>query len=140
MKTSLHTSLPVVALILFLLATLAILAAPRSPRHGWLVPATLCAAFLAWSLFTVTTEGLLGVWPEHTRNAWGNQIWFDLLLAFGLAWTLLVPRALAAGMRPFPWLVLLLCTGSIGLFAMMARCLFIENHLDTKSKNNPLRE
>jgi hypothetical protein len=85
-----------------------------------------------WSLHAVSSEGLAGVWHEHTRNAWGNQIWFDLLLAIGTAWALLVPRAKAVGMHLFPWLALIVGTGCIGLLAMLARCLFLER------RNNPV--
>ena len=37
--------------------------------------------FLGWSLYTIASEGFFAFWGEHTRNAWGNQIWFDLLIA-----------------------------------------------------------
>jgi hypothetical protein len=96
------------------------------PGDAWRVPAGACAAFLAWSLAAVAVEGPLGFWAEHTRSLWGNQIWFDLLLAAGTAWCLLLPRARAVGMTPWPWLVLVLCTGSIGLMAALARLLWLE--------------
>ncbi|MCU0888779.1 MAG: hypothetical protein MUC64_12350 [Rubritepida sp.] len=98
---------------------------PPGPR-AWRVPAGLALAFLGFSLAAVLAEGPLGFWPEHTRNLWGNQIWFDLLLAAGVAWALMLPRARAAGMRPLPWLPLILGTGSIGLLAMLARLLQLE--------------
>ena len=72
-------------------------------------------------------EGMAGVWREHTRNAWGNQIWLDLLIAIAIAWSVLLPRARAAGMRTWPWLVLILSTGCIGLAAMFARCRYLES-------------
>lgn len=103
-----------------------LISALRKPP-SWLVFALLGAGFAGWSVHAVVTEGPLGFWPEHIRNAWGNQIWFDLLLAAAIAWTVLVPRMRAAGMRPLPWLVLVVCTGSIGLCATVARCLFLES-------------
>lgn len=130
MSQSLYAVLPIVAILLFIGVTL-VLAGPsaraRAWPGSWLVPAAFAAAFLGWSLYTVGMEGPLGFWPNHTANAWGNQVWFDLLLAIGTAWALLLPRARAVSMRPLPWLVLIVASGSIGLLAMAARCLYLEN-------------
>ncbi len=128
MPRSLFATLPAIAVLLFVMTALALLRGKgkRAPQ-AWLVPGTFAALFLAWSVFTVVREGPLGFWPNHTANAWGNQVWFDLLLAIGCALALLLPRARAVGMRPLPWLVLIVCTGSIGLLTMFARCLFLEN-------------
>jgi hypothetical protein len=118
--------LPIAAALAFGLATLLAsfsshTAPSRRGRRGWLWPAALSALFLGFSLATVLHEGPFGFWAEHTRNFWGNQIWFDLLLALGVAWFLLVPQAKALGMRPLPWLLLIICTGSVGMLAMVAR-------------------
>lgn len=94
---------------------------------AWIFPAIVSGLFLAWSLFAVVFEGPLGFWPVHTANAWGNQVWFDLLLAAGIALALMVPEARKLGMRPLPWSVLVLCTGSIGLLAMMARLMYLRD-------------
>ena len=127
MPQSLFAVLPALAILLFIAAALTLLLRQDKSRAAfWLVPAGFAALFLGWSLYTVSVAGPLGFWAEHTRNAWGNQIWFDLLLAIGTAWALLLPRARTAGMRPAPWLVLIVCTGSIGLLAMLARCLYLE--------------
>ena len=127
MPQPLFAVLPAIAILLFIAAALKLLLVQDKRRAGsWLVPAVLATLFLGWSLYTVNAEGPFGFWAEHIRNAWGNQIWFDLLLAIAAAWALLLPRARAAGMRPAPWLVLIVCTGSIGLLAMLARCLFLE--------------
>lgn len=95
-------------------------------RSVWMVPAALSALFLAWSLITVVLEGPLGFWAVHTRSMWGNQVWFDLLLAVGVSWLLIVPRARALKMNLLPWMALILATGSIGLLAMTSRLLFLE--------------
>lgn len=100
--------------------------AAGASRGIWLLPAGLSAAFLAFSLLTIAQEGVLGFWSEHTRSLWGNQIWFDLLLAAGVCWALIVPRARAVGMQPVPWFVVILLTGSIGILAMVARLLQLE--------------
>jgi hypothetical protein len=92
-----------------------------------LLPAAASLCFLLFSLHAISAEGMLGFWPEHTRNLWGNQIWIDLLLAVGIGWFLIVPQAKALGMRPLPWLVLVACTGCIGFLAMTARLLYLRD-------------
>lgn len=96
-------------------------------RHSWAGPAMLAVVFLGWSAYSIAAEGPLGFWTEHTRNAWGNQIWFDLLIAVGTGWTLLLPQARALGMRLVPWSLLVLASGGIGLFAMLSRCLYLRD-------------
>lgn len=117
----LTTLLPGVAALLFLaygvLAALRRGAVTGSP----LAPLVLVLVFAGLSAAAVAQEGLFGFWPEHVRNLWGNQIWVDLLLAAGIAWTLLLPRLRAAGMTPLPWFVLIACSGSIGLLLTLAR-------------------
>ena len=121
------TLLPVLAAVAFV-AMAVIVAVTTDPTRPnvWPLPAALSAAFLVFSLCTVVTEGPVGFWVEHTRNLWGNQIWLDLLLAVGLGWTVLVPEARRLGVRPLPWLALILCTGSIGFSAMLARVLYLK--------------
>lgn len=126
--TSLYQLLPVLAAVLFGLAAAA---AVVRPTVAWSVPALVAALFLGWSLYTIAAEGLAGVWTEHTGNAWGNQIWFDLLIAIAIAWALLLPRARAVSMRPWPWLAVICATGCIGLAAMFARCLYLETRQTT---------
>jgi len=122
-----YATLPVLAAGVFLVAAgfVGARTADTLPRNAWLVPAFLAAAFLAWSVFTVAVEGPLGFWPNHTRDAWGNQVWFDLLLAVGAAYALVARDARRLGMQPLAWLALIACTGSIGLFAMLARWMFL---------------
>ena len=124
---TLTTLLPLLAGALFIAFTLYRLnAAGASTKNAWLLPAGLSLAFLLFSASSVVAEGPLGFWAEHTRNLWGNQIWFDLLLSAAISWYFLVPKARAVGMRQLPWLVLVLATGSIGLLAMLARLLFLQ--------------
>ena len=123
---SFTTISPYVAAALWLLFALAaVFAAPARRQRLWLLPAALAVVFAAFTAQAVLAEGLLGFWPEHTRNLWGNQIWFDLLLSVGVAWGLLLPQARALGMRPLPWLALIAATGSIGVLSMLARVLYL---------------
>ena len=92
----------------------------------WLFPAALSLLFAGWSVHAVLAGGPTGFWTEHVRNAWGNQIWFDLLLAIATSWTLILPRARALKMQAGWWLLFIICTGCVGLLAMLARCLFLE--------------
>ncbi len=127
MSQSLYAILPCVAVAVFVISAFAMLAVGGGTRTaGWKVAAMFALLFFVWSVHTVISEGPFGFWTEHSRNAWSNQIWFDLLLAIGAAFFLLLPRARAAGMRPLPWLIFILCSGSVGLFAMISRCLFLE--------------
>ncbi len=125
---SLVQILPWIAGVGFVAVIFAIAQRPHgsSFKRIWIVPALLSGLFLAWSLLTIFTEGLTGFWPEHTRNMWGNQIWFDLLLAAGVACGVIAPRAKACGMNVLLWFGFVLCTGSIGLLAMVSRLLFLE--------------
>jgi hypothetical protein len=123
--------LPAIAGGLFVLFGLYV--TTQSNRHMpkiWLIPAALSLLFLLFSIQAIMTEGLFGFWTEHTRNLWGNQIWFDLLIAIGIGWFLIVPQAKALGMRPVPWLVLIVCTGCIGFSAMMARLLYLQENAE----------
>lgn len=127
MDAPLYQTLPIVALAGFIVTGVLISRRPGGAlsHAAWIAPAALSVLFLAWSLFAVSRQGLLGVWPEHVRGPWANQIWFDLLLALGVAFSQLAPRARAVGMRPFPWFVLIAATGSVGLLAMLARCQYL---------------
>lgn len=104
-------------------------------RLSWIAPAMLGAAFLGWSAYAIAVEGPLGFWQEHTRNAWGNQIWFDLLIGTGAAWTLLMPQARAVGMRPVPWTLFVLASGGIGLLAMLSRCMYLRDRARVSAPN-----
>lgn len=123
----LYHFLPVIAGLAFLLAGLRILARTGkvAERGAWLIPAALSAGLFGWSVHAIASEGPLGFWTEHVRDAWGVQIWFDLLLGLGTAFALLAPRARASGMRLAPWFIAIACTGSVGLLAMGARYLFL---------------
>lgn len=125
---------PIVAAVVFLLFALYISTGSQTyKKASWLFPGVLSLLFFIFSLQTVASEGVLGFWTEHTRNLWGNQIWFDLLLATGIGWFLVMPEAKSLGIRPLPWLLLIACTGSIGFLAMIARLLYLRERFAANS-------
>lgn len=99
----------------------------REGARGWMLAALASVAFSAFTLWAILAEGPTGFWPEHVRHLWGNQILFDLLCCASVGLLFAVPRARAAGMKPLPWIIFTLVTGSIGLLAMAARILFLES-------------
>lgn len=104
------------------------------PQRGlappWWVLAAMATMFLAFSVGVVVAEGPFGVVAEHTRTFWSTQIWFDLLLAACTGWFAWLPRARAVGMRLPLWAILIVATGSIGLLAMSARIVFLEQRAE----------
>lgn len=117
---------PIGAALVFVAFIFVKIALPARARGGWLLAATASSLFAIWTGYAVFAGGWAGFWPLHQAGVWGNQIWFDLLLAVGAAWSLLLPRARSVGMRVVPWTLFVLATGSIGLCAMLARCLYLE--------------
>jgi hypothetical protein len=91
-------------------------------KNLWLVPALASAAFLAFSLKAALAEGPTGFLPVHINNGlWGYQVFIDLCSAATTALVLSATYAKKYGIRMVPWIVLTILTGSIGLFAFMAR-------------------
>jgi hypothetical protein len=123
---AIHTLAALLAAGLFLVAVAARCLRPADPVP-WRLPALASLLFLAFSVHAISAEGFFGFWPEHVRNAWGNQIWFDLLLAASVGFAALVPRARRVGMSPWPWALALVASGSVGLLAMFARILYLED-------------
>jgi hypothetical protein len=123
---SLLPVLAVLAVLDFVVVGLLVARGRPGPVDSRWVTAGLLAGFVAWSAYAVVAEGPFGFWDLHTANAWGLQVWFDLVLALGVGWFLLQPRLRAAGLSPLPWLALITLTGSIGLLAVLLRLLLAE--------------
>lgn len=100
-------------------------------KNLWILPALASLLFFTFSLEVVLTEGPWGFWVEHTaRNGWGYQIFIDLVSAATIGLLFASPQARKYGVRPAPWVVLTILTGSIGLWAFVARILYAK---ETKS-------
>ncbi|MYE23062.1 MAG: hypothetical protein F4Y01_03825 [Gammaproteobacteria bacterium] len=128
---SLTTAAPILAALAFFAFALTVAVAPprsESAPHAsaWMFPATICVAFLAWTLYALADEGVIAIWQEISRSLWSNQIFIDLLIAVGVALAFLVPEARRLGMKPLPWVVATAATGCIALLAMLARMLFLQ--------------
>ena len=115
----------IAAALLVAIAVTVIVGRGAGGTGSWRSFAVFSAAFFGFTVYAIAREGL-GFWTEHTRNLWGNQIWFDLLLAAGIGWFLVLPRLRAAGLAPLPWLLVILASGSIGFLALIARLLWVE--------------
>lgn len=96
-------------------------------RLAWWVPLLASLLFLAYTVVTVMQEGPMAVLTAISASWWSNQIWMDLLLAVAIGWVLILPRARALGMQPWPWLVLVFCSGSIGFLLMLSRLLYLQS-------------
>ncbi|MCE3011852.1 MAG: hypothetical protein LW878_02190 [Proteobacteria bacterium] len=117
--------LPLIATAFLLIVVFAqIFQKPKS--QSWIGPFIISILLLLYSAYTITLEGPLGFWANHTKDFWGNQIWFDLLISIGTAFIVLLKRFKAQNMNVITWFVLVLASGSIGLLAMVARLLYLE--------------
>ncbi len=97
------------------------------PAPGtWRWPALLFAVFAAFTIWQLSADGVLMFWVNHTSNATGNQVWLDLLLSVSIAFAFLVPAARRLGMPILPWAIFVIATASVGLLAMWARVLFLQ--------------
>ena len=99
----------------------------------WAFPTLLGALFLVFSLITVSREGLLQFWVNHTTDFTGNQVWFDLVMGITIGFYLIVPRAKAVGMALVPWGIAVILTACIALLPMLARVIWLEQQADGES-------
>jgi hypothetical protein len=113
-------------LVCAVVAVLFIALRPGAPGQAMLAGA-LAAGFAGFTAVTIATEGVFPVILNHTSNLWGVQVWWDLLFSLSVATFLILPRARAAGMSVWPWVLFILATASIGLLAMCARLFWLEN-------------
>ena len=122
---------PLFAAVIFLIVTIKVMLGDGRIKQGtWRVPALFFLLFTAFSIWTVVEDGMLGFWPNHSQDLWGNQVWYDLLFALALGWALIMPKAKAVGMRLPLWLLFICCSGSIGFSAMVARYFYLAEKLD----------
>lgn len=95
--------------------------------------ALLFAGFAGYTAVQIASEGVIGFYTNHTANLTGLQVWIDLVMCVCLALFFIAPRARAAGMHVVPWALLVGCTASIGLLAMVARLFWLEQQAGARS-------
>lgn len=98
----------------------------KDARGSAAIAIVTLVGFTAYTALTVAREGVIGFYPNLSANLWGVQVWYDLVIALGIALFLLAPRARAVSVSPVPYIILTSFTGSIGLLAMLARVLWAE--------------
>jgi hypothetical protein len=92
----------------------------------WQLPAACSVVFLGYAAYSALQQPSKDSWILLQQDgavlfAWE---WINLLV---LVWILILPRAMTVAMKPFLWLLLVICTGSsVGLLAMLARILYLE--------------
>ncbi len=120
--------IPVASVAAVIAALLLTTISPTARLRSWWVPAGLCAGFAALTAYAIAVDGLFGFWAVHVENFWGNQVWIDLLLAISIAWFALIDEIKRQGMHPLPWLLLVCCSGCIGMLAMVARLNYLREN------------
>ncbi len=93
----------------------------------WLVPLAIVVPVAGWTGFAIFEEGLVGFFPMLMETRWGLQVWYDRLMSLTAAYYLLQNRARAAGVKSDIWVIAIVVTGSIALFLMLARTLYLED-------------
>ncbi len=123
-----HTEL--IALAGFVVAAVAMLLVTQTKERisapAWLIPAVVVVPFTVWTGLAIVEEGPLGFLPPLMGSHWGLQVWFDRLMSVTAAFFLLQNRARAAGMKSEVWVLAVIFTGSIGLFLMLTRTVYLE--------------
>ncbi|WP_119166291.1 hypothetical protein [Algihabitans albus] len=119
-----------IALAGFAVAAIAMLLVTQTKERvslpAWLIPAAVVIPFALWTGLAIVEEGLFGFLPMLVGSQWGLQVWFDRWMSVTAAFFLLQNRARAAGMKSEVWVLAVIFTGSIGLFLMLARTVYLE--------------
>lgn len=119
--------IPIVAYLAIIGVILLIATRSQTPaRLTWTALIVVFILFAAFSTVTLWQEGLIQFWINHTTNLAGNQVWLDLLIAVGIGFYLIAPRAKAVGMRLLPWAFAVIATATIALLPMLLRLLWLE--------------
>lgn len=87
----------------------------------WLKPTLwlVATSFSAFSLWVVMQIGLLGIWQGGIANLGGLQITVDLVIACTIGVGFIARDCRARGQAWWPWALLTLALGSIGLLAYL---------------------
>jgi hypothetical protein len=86
-----------------------------------LVAALVLAAFGAFSMWVVVTHGYFGFIALAGREAWALQMLIDLLIALSFAVGWMLGDARKRGIATWPYVVVTVALGSIGILAYCVR-------------------
>jgi hypothetical protein len=78
--------------------------------------------FLAFTIYSVEVtlaEGYVAFLEVPMQGGWATQITLDLVMAASVASMWLVPDAKRHGLSPWPYVVMVLPLGSVGLLAYL---------------------
>ena len=127
-----------IALAGFAIAAVAMLLITQTKERvsapAWLVPVVIVVPFAVWTGIAIAEEGLFGFVPMLAESHWGLQVWLDRLMCLTAAFFLLQNRARASGMKSEVWVLAVIFTGSIGLFLMLARTVYLERKTAIKGR------
>lgn len=115
----LSTTVAAAAGLIAVASYVAIARTSPAERAPWWIPAVALVPFACWTALSIAEDGLFGFWREHVGSPWETQIWLDLLLMAGVAWWLAQSRLRRLGAPRAPWLLFIVCTGSIGALSMV---------------------
>jgi len=85
------------------------------------ISAVVLAAFGAFSIWVVATQGYLGFLALAGREPWGLQLLLDLGIALSFAVGWMARDARARGVAIWPYVVTTVLLGSIGILAYAVR-------------------
>jgi hypothetical protein len=81
--------------------------------------AAVLVAFTAYSVYAISVHGLIGFFETELSTPAGIQVFVDLVIALTCALFWMAGDARERGLPFWPYLVLTLCVGSIGLLSYL---------------------
>lgn len=85
----------------------------------------ILAVLIPFTLFTdyaiLQINSLSELWLAFTAHAMVEQVALDFLISFAVVCLWVWQDAKSKGVRPLPYMILMVCTGSIGLLFYMFR-------------------
>jgi hypothetical protein len=77
--------------------------------------------FSGWSLTIVYSDGLAGLLSLLVRERWSVQLFVDLAIASTVAWAWLATDAKKQGLTAWPYIIVTVALGSVGVLAYLIR-------------------
>ena len=94
-------------------------------QNGWMIPAIVCILLIYWTVYSLIKDGIITLGSlSSVAETQANDCY--LWIAISIGWTWILPQAQSLKMNGMGWAIFVLCTGSIGLSAMMSRILYLK--------------